>query len=796
VIGETISHYRILKKLGGGGMGVVYEAEDLRLGRHVAIKVLPDKAAGDSKALERLEREARSASQLNHPNICTIHEIFDHNGQPCVVMELLQGESLKMRIRSKPMELEPLLEISIQVADALGASHAKGLIHRDIKPANIFVGANNQTKVLDFGLAKLAPEHRAEDSEAFEDSLTAVGVLPGTALYMSPEQARGDTVDTRSDIFSLGVVLYEMATGKKPFQGTNVVTTLHAILKDKATSPRSLNPQAPVELENIIGKALAKDRDERYQSALDMRTDLQYLKRETESGLTGVPTSASALRSATQAFQGGNTMQRYLLLVTSGLLLVLLTGVGAWWVRHRMGLGNVGRNTIAVLPFQDMNASADSGYLSFALADELANALTYSRSLEIRPSVTTRKYTGDVDPQQVGRALRVATVLAGHYLKQNDQLSVSMEAIAVDSNRVVWQQSVNGPASDMIALQSQLASKVRQELLPALGAANTLADTSTKPKNQEAYDLYLRSIPVPHDPTPNKEAITMLERAVGMDPSYAPAWESLGRRYYFDAIYSGGGEKGYERSNAAYQRALSLDPNLIAAPGYLAQNQAEAGELDRAYADAKEMLKSRPQSAMTHFTMSYVLRYAGVLDEAQHECDTALAIDPGNYNFRSCAIAFFENDKEARALDFLRIDAGSEWSNDHVPVVYLRQGRASEAKKAVQDMTDNPIWLRGLLAACLDSKPAAEIDRLARQAEIDLLPEKDSELKYLQATILAYCGKDDIALRFLRRAVEQNYCAYTALQTDPLLARLRPRPDFQAVLSDAHKCQQKFLASR
>jgi serine/threonine protein kinase len=320
---------------------------------------------------------------LNHTNICTIHEICDHKGQPCVVMELLQGESLKMRIHGKPMELDALLEIAVQVADALAASHTKGLIHRDIKPANIFVGANNQTKVLDFGLAKLAPEHRAEDGEAMEDSLTAVGVLPGTALYMSPEQARGDTVDKRSDIFSLGVVVYEMATGKKPFQGTNVVTTLHAILNDKATSPRSLNPQVPVELENIIGKALEKDREKRYQNALDMRADLQVLKRESESGLTTMPASGSALREATRAFQGGSQMQRYLLLATTGLLLAVLAGFGAWWVRHRMGIGSAARNTIAVLPFQDISATSDSSYLSFALADELANALTYSRSLEI-----------------------------------------------------------------------------------------------------------------------------------------------------------------------------------------------------------------------------------------------------------------------------------------------------------------------------------------------------------------------------------------------------------------------------
>src|SRR5216684_1725226 len=288
LIGQTISHYRILGKLGGGGMGVVYEAEDTRLGRHVALKFLPDNLSGDSKAMERFEREARAASLLNHPSICTIFEVEDHNGHPFIVMEKLEGESLKQRIRGKAMDIDDLLDVGVQVADALSASHAKGIIHRDIKPANIFLTTGGQTKVLDFGLAKLLRDERLATSEEtpVEDSLTAVGVIPGTAVYMSPEQARSEELDPRTDLFSFGVVLYEMATGKKPFTGTNVVTTLDAVLHQKPASPLTLNPALPTELEGVIGRLMEKDRSKRYQSAVEIRADLQRLKRETESGLT------------------------------------------------------------------------------------------------------------------------------------------------------------------------------------------------------------------------------------------------------------------------------------------------------------------------------------------------------------------------------------------------------------------------------------------------------------------------------------------------------------------------------
>src|SRR5579864_6957840 len=291
MIGQTISHYRILGKLGGGGMGVVYEAEDIKLGRHVALKFIPENLVGDPKALERFEREARAASQLNHPNICIIHGIEDNNGHPFIVMEKLEGESLKQCIGGQPIPTEKLLDISVQVADALVASHAKGIVHRDIKPANIFLTAGGQVKVLDFGLAKLVHNVGTDDDAGADNSLTAVGVIPGTAVYMSPEQARSEPIDARSDLFSFGVVMYEMSTGKKPFAGNNSLMTLDAVLHQKPVPPRELNAKMPVELEGIIGKAMEKDRTHRYQSAVEMKTDLQLLKRETESGLIKTPSA-------------------------------------------------------------------------------------------------------------------------------------------------------------------------------------------------------------------------------------------------------------------------------------------------------------------------------------------------------------------------------------------------------------------------------------------------------------------------------------------------------------------------
>ncbi|HEV2021418.1 MAG TPA: protein kinase [Terriglobales bacterium] len=804
--GQTISHYRVLEKLGGGGMGVVYEAEDIRLGRRVALKFLPEDLAADATALERFRREARAASQLNHPNICTIHAIEEHNGRPFLVMEKLEGETLKHRLNGQPLPAEDVLDIGAQVADGLEAAHAKGIVHRDIKTANIWLTPRGQAKILDFGLAKLAPQIPAmkegdeTPSGSEEEPLTAMGTIPGTAVYMSPEQARGEELDPRSDLFSLGSVLYEMATGRRPFRGNNVVTTLYAILHDKPLSPLSLNPSLPPGLEPILGKALEKRLDRRYQSASDLRADLAILKRESDTRtknrilLGGGPVPVAG---STRTFQLPLWRRLYVQLLAVVVLALLMTAGVALWQKRQRAAAPAPSNTIAVLPFQNISADVETDFLRFALADEIARMLSYTRSLEVRPTTATQKYSGAApDLQKAGRELRVATLLTGHFMREGEQLHITWEAVEVQSNRLLWQGSLTVPIRDPVRMEEALATQVRKELLPALGGVAGAIEGETRPRNPEAYELFLRAAAMPRDPAPNRDAIAVLERVTLLDPGYAPAWEALGMRYYYEGSYGGGGAQAMGKSEAALERALKLDPSLMTAGARLTRNHVEKGDLKQAYQDAQELVRRRPESPQAHFTLAYVLRYAGLAREATRECNEALRLDPGSSTLRSCAFAFFESGDAERALEFAQLDAGSEWSRSVTPSILLRQGKVEEARRGLSEMKAGSPWYPEILGACLGPQPTVALEAAVKTAEPALLAEADPEWKYYQGSILAYCGQQDLAVRLLQGAVAQNYCAREALDADPLLNKLRENPRFAEVKQASQACVGSFQEMR
>jgi eukaryotic-like serine/threonine-protein kinase len=758
MIGRTISHYRVLETLGAGGMGVVYKAEDTRLGRFVALKMLPDDLVRDHAALERFRREARTASSLNHPNICTIYEVDEADGRPFLVMELLEGQTL----RDCDLQKDKLVDLAIEFADALATAHDAHIIHRDLKPANLFLTKLGHLKILDFGLAKLTADDSSRAATAAR-GLTASDTTLGTVSYMSPEQARGEQLDARTDLFSFGAVMYELATGRRAFPGSTTAVIFDAILhRDPPPVEGDLGP--------IIAKALQRDRELRYQSAAEIRADLKRLKHE--SGAVAPARSRAPMWLAAAA------------------VIAVLVGIAIWQGR-RAPTPAAKQTTIAVLPFSNIGAGHNRDYLQLALPDELITILSHSRSLAVRPFAMTKKFTSDVDPQQTGRNLKVDNVITGHFRDAGGKIGITLEAVDVDKNDVLWRESIDAPAEDLIAMRNEMSDRIRAGLLPLLNAAGQAEPN--RPHNDEAYALFLRASATSNDPAPNKDAIKLLERAVQLDPTYAPAWSALGYRYYYDGQYSDGGIAAIDRAEAAHRKALSLDPDSLRSRRGLIVHLTEKGELPAAYTQARALVASRPDSGDAHFTVSYVLRYAGLLNESARECETARLLDPTNQGLRSCALSFLEMGDITRARQFRQLDGGSDWSHSVEMTLLLHEGKLDEALRALRS---SDLGSFALLRSLREGRPRQEIERQLNQFKATGMTLRDGEPPFFDAENVAAFGFKKDALDLLRLSVDRHYCAYPALDNDPLFASIRSTPEFQQIRQSAIQCQQSFLRWR
>ncbi len=724
MIGRTISHYRITSKLGTGGMGVVYEAEDTVLGRHVALKFLPPELASDDAALQRFQREARAASALNHPNICTIHAIDQHESEHFIVMELLEGETLSEVLRRGPIETGELLATALQLVDALESAHAKGIVHRDLKPANIFVTSRGQVKILDFGLAKVEVK-RAADTEATavrKDELTMAGTTVGTVSYMSPEQARGQVTDARSDIFSLGVVLYQMATGALPFPGETSAVIFEALLSRDPKPPTELVATLPAELNRIIGQALEKDRAYRYQTAADMRTALMRLRRDLESG---------------------------------GRLAA--EGSGSSVAAH-----HAGEKSVAVLYFENLSGVKEDEYFRDGITEDIITELSKIRDLKTRSRASVLAFRDrQVTPAEIGQQLHAAYVLTGSVRRAGNRLRINTQLIDTRTDYPLWSERYDREMEDVFEVQDEIARKIADALRITLSPQEreTLAEKPTE--NMKAYDLYLRGRNYARRRSRQdlEFAIQMFENAVGLDPDFGLAHATLASacaEYYYLCDRSA---RWIERARAATARASSSSgetlPEALTAQAWLSYAEER---MDEAAGLARKAISMKPDVESGYYLLGRILFASGHLRELVAIAEEAISHSGENYNVY---VPILNAYKSLGKLD------------DAMALVQRRiQVFEDQVRKVPEDAR-----ARVLLAS--DYAKLSREDDAIREANMAMaLRPSDGLTLYNVACVFVGLKKKQDALGALRKACDAGFRDPIWAWKDPDLAPLRDEPEF------------------